>query len=85
MNELTPDKAKPQAPITAALARTALWDTLLGRYGHGAVQLAGEDNALYERHLSSTTSSIRLSPANPRTFRGLRPLHARCPVAALGA
>ena len=46
-----PQNLKAAEPISKALAKTALWDTLLGRYGHGAVQLAGEDNAFYERHL----------------------------------
>jgi len=51
MSEEKPQNPKARVPVSAALARTAIWDTLLGRYGHGAVQLAGEDNAFYERHL----------------------------------
>src|SRR5262245_54726394 len=43
--------AKAEAALSTTHARTVLWDTLLGRYGHGAVLLAGEDNAFYERHL----------------------------------
>jgi len=51
MSEDKPQAAQPGAPLARTVARSAIWDTLLGRYGHGAVQLAGEDNAFYERHL----------------------------------
>ena len=79
-----PENPKVEAPISAALARTAVWDTLLGRYGHGAVQLAGEDNAFYERHLVFDNVVDPAFAQSARTLRGLCPLDPRYPRPALG-
>ena len=71
-----------EAPISAALARTALWDTLLGRYGHGAVQLAGEDNAFYERHLVFDNV---VDPAFAQPASASKPMPARSAISWPGA
>ena len=59
------------------------WAKLRQQYGCGPVEFTGADTALYERHLLFDNI---LSPnrATARELRGVRPLGAGRPLAALG-
>ena len=55
------------------------------QYGCGPVQFTGTDNALYERHLIFDNVVKLAGGRPPGTIRGVRPLRAGHPLAALGA